>query len=159
MNDRESITAVLVRYASGIDSRDWDLFRTCFTEDCVIDYGNLGRWNDREAVTRFMQRSHSGPSMHRLSNFAITLDGERARARTYVDALVFGPGGWGGARTEGYYDDELGKTPEGWRIARRRFTEVSIKFVGALGIIPSSVASRLAAYSAQRMNAAANKVR
>lgn len=47
MSDIEQITAVLVRYATGIDSRDWNLFRTCFTEDCRLDYGPLGSWDNR----------------------------------------------------------------------------------------------------------------
>lgn len=154
MSDVEAITDVLVRYATGIDSRDWDLFRTCFTEDCHLDYGPIGEWNGREAVTRFMEQSHSGPSLHRLSNFAIAISGAEARSRTYVDAVVYGPGGWGGARAIGWYDDELVRTAVGWRIARRRHTGVSMKFLGVLSIIPSSVASRLAAFGSRRLAAA-----
>jgi len=155
MNDFEQIGDVLVRYATGIDSRDWNLFRTCFTEDCKLDYGDLGRWDNREAVTQFMIMSHSGPSMHRLSNFAISIGGDGARTRSYVDALVYGPGGLVGAHNVGYYDDELVRTADGWRIARRRYTGVSIKLMGMLGIMPGWVAARLAAFGAKRMNMAA----
>lgn len=155
MSELEQITDVLLRYATGIDSRNWDLFRTCFTEDCQLDYGALGIWSSREAVTCFMQLSHSGPSLHRLSNFAITIEDNRARARTYVDALVLGPGGWGGASSIGYYDDELIQTAAGWQIAKRRYTGVRMKFLGALRIIPSSLAMRLAALGTRRFNAAA----
>lgn len=156
MSDIEQITNVLVRYATGIDSRDWNLFRTCFTEDAQLDYGPLGRWNSREAVTRFMEVSHSGPSQHRLSNFAITIEGNRARARTYVDAIVFGPGGWGGAQTIGYYDDELVYSAEGWQIVRRRFINVRIKLLGVLSVIPAGIAARLAAFGTKRFQALAN---
>lgn len=155
MSDTEQITAVLVRYATGIDSRDWALFRTCFTEDCRLDYGPLGSWDSRESVTRFMELSHSGPSLHRLSNFAITVEGGQARSRCYVDAVVYGPGGWGGARAIGYYDDVLVAGNEGWQIARRRHTGVSMRFLGVLGIIPSGIASRLAAMGSRRFNALA----
>lgn len=155
MSDWEQISDVLVRYATGIDSRDWNLFRTCFTEDSKLDYGDLGRWENREAVTQFMIASHSGPSMHRLGNFAISIQGDTARARSYVDALVYGPGGVGGAHSVGYYDDELMRTAEGWRIARRRYTSVIINFIGILGIIvPGWIAARVAAYGARRMNLA-----
>lgn len=157
MSEIEQITNVLVRYATGIDSRNWDLFRTCFTEDAQLDYGVLGTWNSREAVTRFMEVSHSGPSQHRLSNFAITIEGNQARARTYVDAIVFGPGGWGGAQTIGYYDDELVHSAEGWQIARRRFTNVRIKLLGLLSIIPPGMAMRLAALGTKRFSALAAK--
>jgi len=38
MTDRISrrlVEKLLVRYATGIDQRDWDLIRTCFTDDAV----------------------------------------------------------------------------------------------------------------------------
>jgi len=38
-SDHELITDVLVRYATGIDTKDWTLFRTCFTNDVSADYG------------------------------------------------------------------------------------------------------------------------
>lgn len=155
MSDHEHISDVLLRYATGIDSRDWNLFRTCFTEDAQLDYGVLGHWNGREAVTRFMEVSHSGPSQHRLSNFVITITGDRARARTYVDAIVLGPKGWGGAQTVGYYDDELVHNAEGWQIAQRRFINVRIKLLGVLSIIPSSIAMHLAALGTKRFSAIA----
>ncbi|MFC4250097.1 nuclear transport factor 2 family protein [Sinimarinibacterium flocculans] len=155
MSQVEDITNVLVRYATGIDSRDWNLFRTCFTDDCQLDYGALGQWSSRDAVTRFMQMSHSGPSQHRLTNFAITVEGDQARSRTYVDAVVLGPGGWGGVNTIGYYDDELVHTAEGWQIARRRHTGVRMKFLGLLGLVPAGLAMRLAVVGARRLNAAA----
>ena len=48
---RQDVTDVLVRYATGIDQRDWALFRTCFTEDCVVDYGDIGLWHGVDEVT------------------------------------------------------------------------------------------------------------
>ena len=43
---RGDVSDVLVRYASGIDQRDWALLRSCFTEDCDADYGDIGAWRD-----------------------------------------------------------------------------------------------------------------
>lgn len=157
MSDIEAITAVLVHYATGIDSRDWNLFRSCFVDDCYLDYGELGQWRSCESVTRYMELSHSGPSMHRLSNFAVRVDGSRATTRTYVDAMVFGPGGVGGAHTIGFYDDELMLTDAGWQIAKRKFTCVRLKFIGVLGILPHSIALRLAAFGSKKMNKIAEK--
>ncbi len=37
---RQDIAEVLVRYATGIDRRDWALLRSCFTDDCEADYGD-----------------------------------------------------------------------------------------------------------------------
>ncbi|CQD02761.1 Putative lumazine-binding protein [Mycolicibacterium conceptionense] len=128
MSDREDITEVLVRYATGIDRRDWPLFRTVFTDDCVLDYGEIGTWNGVDAVTEFMDQSHAmaGHTMHRLSNHAIAVDGDTATARTYIDGLIMAQDNNSGVNAIGFYDDELVRTPAGWRIARRRFTAVRI---------------------------------
>ncbi|CDP87493.1 MULTISPECIES: nuclear transport factor 2 family protein [Mycolicibacterium] len=128
MSDREDITEVLVRYATGIDRRDWPLFRTVFTDDCVLDYGEIGTWIGVDAVTEFMDQSHAmaGHTMHRLSNHAIAVDGDTATARTYIDGLIMAQDNNSGVNAIGFYDDELVRTPAGWRIARRRFTAVRI---------------------------------
>ena len=147
MSDRRDITDVLVRYATGIDSRDWTLFRTCFTDDARFDYGGIGTWNSPEALTDYMRRSHSGPSLHRLSNFVIDVetDGEKATSRSYVDAVVMGPRGFGVVNTFGWYDDELRQTADGWRIAFRRTTLHGARLPGPLRALPPTLASRLAA--------------
>lgn len=131
--DRQDIADVLVRYATGIDRRDWSLFRTAFTDDCKLDYGEIGTWNGVDAVTEFMEVSHSmaGHTMHRLSNQVITVQGDRAEARTYVDALILAQDNDSGVNAVGFYDDELVRTRNGWRIAERRFTPVRVSAVGA----------------------------
>ena len=48
---RDAVTDVLVRYASGIDGRDWPLLRTCFTDDCDADYGDIGHWRGGDEIT------------------------------------------------------------------------------------------------------------
>jgi hypothetical protein len=52
-SDHELIGEVLVRYATGIDTKDWSLFRTCFTDDVLADYGDIGVWNG-DAITEYM---------------------------------------------------------------------------------------------------------
>lgn len=130
--DRQDISDLLVRYATGIDRRDWPLFRTVFTDDCELDYGEIGAWSGVDAVTDFMEQVHTpaGHTLHRLTNQAITLDGDKAVARTYVDALIMFSDNQSGANGIGFYDDEIARTPDGWRIARRRFTPVRVATVG-----------------------------
>lgn len=132
MIDRDDIADVLVRYATGIDRRDWPLFRTVFTDDCALDYGDIGTFDGVDAVTEFMDQAHAmaGHTLHRLTNFAIDVDGDSARARAYVDALIFAPDNASGVNAVGFYDDELVRTPAGWRIARRRFTTVRVSPFG-----------------------------
>ena len=130
--DRQDISDLLVRYATGIDRRDWPLFRTVFTEDCELDYGEIGAWNGVDEVTNFMEQVHAmaGHTLHRLTNQAITVDGDKAVARTYVDALIMVGDNQGGVNGIGFYDDEIVRTRDGWRIARRRFTAVRVSTVG-----------------------------
>ena len=130
--DRQDISDLLVRYATGIDRRDWPLFRTVFTDDCELDYGEIGTWQGVDAVTDFMDTTHAmaGHTLHRLTNQAIALDGDNASARTYIDAVIMFGDNQSGVNAWGFYDDEIVRTAEGWRIARRRFTQVRITTFG-----------------------------
>ncbi|ORV81480.1 polyketide cyclase [Mycobacterium interjectum] len=132
-DDRQDIADLLVRYATGIDRRDWALFRTVFTDDCQLDYGVIGKWQGVDAVTDFMEQVHAlaGRTMHRLSNLAITLDGDKAAARTYIDGLILVADNTSGVNAIGFYDDEIVRTEAGWRIARRRYTQVRLTTVGS----------------------------
>jgi 3-phenylpropionate/cinnamic acid dioxygenase small subunit len=130
--DRQDISEVLLRYATGIDRRDWSLFRTVFTDDCELDYGEVGSWHGVDAVTEFMQQAHAiaGHTMHRLTNQVIAVDGDSAQSRTYVDALIMLPDNNSGVNAAGFYDDELVRTEQGWQIVRRRFTQVRVAALG-----------------------------
>jgi 3-phenylpropionate/cinnamic acid dioxygenase small subunit len=123
---RQDIVELLVRYATAIDGRDWDLLRRCFTPDCHADYEGIGVWHGIDELTRFMVDAHAGfgPTMHRISNAAVTVTGDRATARAYVDVVAMAPDGASGVTAVGWYDDELVRTDGGWRIARRRFTPI-----------------------------------
>jgi len=130
--DRQDISDLLVRYATGIDRRDWPLFRTVFTDDCELDYGEVGAWKGVDAVVEFMEQTHAllGHTMHRMSNIAITVDGNRGVARTYLDGLMMAPDNKSGVNAIGFYDDEVVRTADGWRIARRRTTIVRLITLG-----------------------------
>ena len=126
--DRQDISDLLVRYATAIDRREYQLLGTVFTAECDVDYGEIGKWHTAEEVIEFMDLVHAmaGYTLHRMSNMAITVDGEHAEARTYIDALIMAGDNNGGVNAVGFYDDVLVRTPEGWRIARRQFTSVRV---------------------------------
>jgi 3-phenylpropionate/cinnamic acid dioxygenase small subunit len=123
------ISEVLIRYATGIDSKDWQLFRTCFTDDCELDYSPIGVWRSLDEVATFMEAVHASCpyTLHRITNVVVTGTGDgTATARSYVDALVLLDAATA-AHPTGFYDDELVRTADGWRIARRRFTSVLMR--------------------------------
>ena len=131
-DDRQEISDLLVRYATGIDRRDWPLFRTVFTEGCELDYGEIGVWKGVDAVTDFMEQAHAmaGHTMHRLTNQVITIEGDKATTRTYIDGVIMRSDNQAGVNALGFYDDEVVRTADGWRIARRRFTQVRVSTFG-----------------------------
>jgi 3-phenylpropionate/cinnamic acid dioxygenase small subunit len=125
---------LLVRYATGIDRRDWELFRTCFTEDCRVDYGKLPngdvlQWTNSEDMTVWMEAAHRdmGHTLHRITNQRVEGDGGRATARCYVDVLLMTPDGQLIMNGAGFYDDHLILTADGWKIAQRSFTAVRME--------------------------------
>jgi len=123
--DRADITEVLIRYATGIDTRDWELFRSIWADDLDAEYGRgIGRFRGPAEITEFMMGSHArmGRTWHRLSNFVIHVDGDTATSRTYVHAVLNvdgeDPDAW--MDVIGHYDDTLVRTSEGWKIRQRR---------------------------------------
>jgi 3-phenylpropionate/cinnamic acid dioxygenase small subunit len=126
-----AVSEVLVRYATSIDGRDWELFRTCFTGDCDIDYGALPTgealaWKNVEDLAAWMEAGHRdmGHTLHRITNQRVEYEGDGVTARSYVDALLMTPDGKLIMNSAGFYDDRLVDTGNGWQIARRRFTAV-----------------------------------
>jgi len=130
--DKSDIAEVLVRYATGIDRRDWDALRSCFTTDFQGTYTDIADFDGAESLVEFMARAHAemGHTLHRMSNIVAALDGDVATARSYVDAVLMMPDGMTGINAIGFYDDELVRTADGWRISRRTYTSVHMTGVG-----------------------------
>ena len=135
--DKDEISEVLIRYATGFDSKDWPLLRTCWTEDVEVDYGEVGRYSGADAITGLMEQLHNamGPTYHRLTNFVIALDGDRATARSYVHAVLqtIPDDSTSWVEALGHYDDELVRTPDGWRIGRRATSIARVSAATASG--------------------------
>jgi 3-phenylpropionate/cinnamic acid dioxygenase small subunit len=122
-NDVLAIRDVIDRYATALDRRDWDHLRSCFTTNCRADYEGFGSWTEREPLVAWLDTIHRelGPTLHRITNHQIEVDRDRARATSYLDALLQ-------LRQQddqdllhvvGKYVDELIRTDEGWRISDR----------------------------------------
>lgn len=121
--DREQISDVLIRYATGIDTKNWPLFESCFAPDAISDFGGVGRWTDALSITAEMAERHEkyGQTAHSLTNFVIDVQGDTATATSYVHAVLVlagDPDSW--ADAIGKYEDKLVRTPAGWKIAERK---------------------------------------
>ncbi len=123
--EERDILNLMIRYADRIDANDPVGSAACFARDGVGHY--WGEYVGREAIAarlagildQFLCTSHH------LTNWLIDIDGDRARAQSYVyafhrrrnDELPF----WVSAR----WVDQLVRTPdEGWRFARREVAVV-----------------------------------
>ena len=122
--DRRAIDDVLNRYAHALDGRDWDLLRTCFTEDAVADYLELGGVNEgREAIVDLCSGVLTGldASQHLIGSPSAQVDGDTATATCYLQAQHVYKGAPGGDHylVGGTYVDRFVRTNEGWRIKHR----------------------------------------
>jgi hypothetical protein len=124
-SDHDLIGDVLIRYATGIDTKNWSLFRTCFTNDVIADYGDIGVWKGVDEITEYMATVHAGmpKTNHMMSNFSIELDGNHASATSYVHVILVladAPLMW--IEAVGEYVDKLVRAADGWRIRERRYS-------------------------------------
>ena len=125
IEDERQITAVINNYSKGIDTRDYELFRSCFADVIEADYGapDGSIWRSGAAITEFMRQHHRymGFTLHRNSNITLEAGGDGARGRVYVDALLMSSKGTLGMRAVGWYDDEYARVAGSWKLRKRKF--------------------------------------
>jgi 3-phenylpropionate/cinnamic acid dioxygenase small subunit len=124
ISDRLEIEQLLVRYCHAIDGRDWDAYRAVFTADAVIDDVGAGPGNSVDDMVGFLPRALDRVVriQHAISTSLVELRGDTARASTVCHCPVVLDNGKGGTELffQGlWYDDELVRTEDGWRISRR----------------------------------------
>ena len=123
--DRIEIDDLITRYATAVDTKDWDLYRTVFTDDAVIDYTSAGgiRGSLGEVVEWLSHALKLFPmTQHLITNRHVVLDGDTATGRSYYYNPLGRPDGKGGMQLlffGGYYNDRFRRTADGWRIAER----------------------------------------
>jgi 3-phenylpropionate/cinnamic acid dioxygenase small subunit len=123
--DRQEITALLVRYGTSLDDRDWDRLRTCFTPDATGDYDPRAPNFEGYAAIETLCRTMLEPldaSQHLIGNFELEIHGDTAMSRCYVRAQHVKQSCQGGPLFEvaGSYHDELTRSDDGWRIHKRK---------------------------------------
>lgn len=126
-DEETSVSAVIIRYATAVDSRDWDLLRTCFTGDFIGEFGPAGTWRGPDEAVSYMIAGSkaAGPSLHRITNIVVNIAGATATARSYVDAIMMPKDTEGqGFQSIAYFDDVLIRASDGWRIKSRRMTRI-----------------------------------
>lgn len=124
--DRAKIEDHILNYATGIDQHQWDLYRSIFADEIMLDFSS---WSGQPAARLPADDWVAGvratlepfdATQHVLTNFQIVLDEDRATCSCYMAAhhhLVTGE-----LREMhsigGYYVHELKRNGTGWLIDR-----------------------------------------
>jgi 3-phenylpropionate/cinnamic acid dioxygenase small subunit len=128
--DKAEISDVQLRYATGLDTRNWALFQTCFTDEFDADFTSVfGGTARRVSAARWAEsarRTLSGlaATQHIITNHVITVDGDKALCVAYVQAQHYLPNDQGDSTQTmgGYYTNHFVRTAHGWRIASCKLT-------------------------------------
>jgi len=127
MADRFRIQDLLYREARAIDERDWELWRSCYTEDADIDWRENGAIRDRRDAAgawlasvceNFPQPAYQ----HFVTNIEIQIDGDSAQTRQLqlIPISLASPGGGRQIAFSGiWFEDILRRVESVWKIATR----------------------------------------
>lgn len=134
--DQLEIAALLTRYARAVDTKDWDLYRSVFTEDAHIDYSSAGAAvGTRDEVADWFAANFGVIpwTMHYITNVETEFgqDGDTATVRAMFYNPMQLPGMAEMSSCGGYYHHELVRTADGWR--SRSLREDNVWFVNAPG--------------------------
>jgi len=120
--DRQAIVDLTIAYCWALDMHEWDELDDVFTSDAVADLGGEYRGLDaiKGRVADVLLKVDA--SQHVVSTHQIRIDGDRATCRCFLRAQHVKLDLEGGTTFmfAGRYEDELVRTTDGWRIARRR---------------------------------------
>jgi 3-phenylpropionate/cinnamic acid dioxygenase small subunit len=123
-SDKRDVIDTLYRFAEGMDWRDWELFRSVFTDVVEIDYsshrpGQVGMIAADDWVANARRRlTPLDATQHSMSNPRVTVTGDRASITMYVEAqhLLTREGVTASYIIGGRYRDRLVRFDDGWRI-------------------------------------------
>lgn len=125
ISDRLEIQQLHADYSGAIDRKDWNALDRIFTADAHIDYTAMGGIKgDYATVKAWLADTLKWfpHYYHLVSNLQLSIDGDTAHSRIVCfNPMIMQP--QGGKKTTMFfglwYLDDLIRTAEGWRIARR----------------------------------------
>jgi hypothetical protein len=138
VSDETEIARLLYVYARAVDTKDWELYRSVFTDDAFIDYSsatNVVGTRD-EVVDWFVANFGAIPwTMHYITNIETDIETNTDGDTAIVRAMFYNPMQLPGmaemSSCGGYYHHELVRTPGGWR--SRYLREESVWFANRPG--------------------------
>ncbi|MDP6377775.1 MAG: nuclear transport factor 2 family protein [Pseudomonadales bacterium] len=123
VSDRIALQDVMCRYAAAVDERDFDMYRACFADDAEIVGFTKETVHGGDAWLDFVKNALEGhdATQHMLGPQLATIDGDRAHARTDVQALHYLKDSPGSTLTLwATYETDLARIEGAWRITRHQ---------------------------------------
>lgn len=123
VEDRMMINDLFVRYTTALDAGDVETIVACFTEDGALESPAVGIYSGRQGIREFAERfarfqQRGSQLRHFISNLAMQVDGDAARATCYLLNVITRNG-----KTElmapGRYDCRLAKIDGEWLFKHR----------------------------------------
>jgi SnoaL-like domain len=129
--DKLAVAETVYRYATGVDRRDWPLYRSLFTDTVTIDFSSLGPDLPSRVMSADDYVAGVAPlfnglaaSQHSMTNPLATVNGDAATITMYVQARHVldsaDPASW--YTVGGYYDDTLVRVDGRWLLTGVRLT-------------------------------------
>lgn len=118
--DTIQVIATINLYATALDTHRYDLLERVFADDACTDFGGGAAFEERESLVEAFKTIHAPfhATQHIVSGHSVTVEADTAYCMSYVQAYftrhvegvlcVFEFSGW--------YDDQLVRQADGWRI-------------------------------------------
>jgi hypothetical protein len=123
MTDGEAIQQLVSLYTLAIDAKQWHVFERVFATDAEIDYPGGAHWDGMASFRDDFEVAHRifDVTQHLITNLVWSVSGDTGSALSQCHFHLIRRGVPGGDMVTGgaWYDDDLRRTDDGWRIARR----------------------------------------
>ena len=123
IQDRTDVVDVTIAYCWALDTHDWAGLEDVFLPGATAELSSPLLEGVEAIKTRVATAlTHLDDSQHLVANHQVVIDGDTATSRCYLQAQHVRRGVEGGDNLliGGRYEDQLVRTPAGWRIKHRR---------------------------------------
>lgn len=134
--DREAIKEVRHRFGAALDTRDWDMFASLFSDGATGDFTSFGAPGDavpKAEIVAMFQGAFRRPAAELatqqvIGNFLIDVAGDTATSSSYLEGhhRLAGYEGGDEVTLRARYEDRLVRGDDGWKIDRTTLHVISI---------------------------------
>lgn len=122
--DRAAISDILHAYATGLDTRNWPLYRSIFLDEVDMDFSSVGLGKGRRKADEWVEEARVlfagfDATQHLSANHVHDIRGDEATCTSYMRAehFVINAEGENYYTMGGYYTNQLVRTAAGWKLS------------------------------------------